>query len=154
MLGGLENYLSPGLFGGLGVKNLQLQALALRVRWEWLRRTEPDRPWQGIPMIEDQMAKRVFDSLVHIKVGEGSRVLFWSDRWIHGFAIFDIAPMIQNCMNARTRNRWTVQQALENNAWLLDINGDLSFTAQLQLMHLGHAVASLQRDTHVMDLFS
>ena len=30
----------PVCFGGLGVKNLQLQALALRVRWEWLRRTD------------------------------------------------------------------------------------------------------------------
>ena len=65
----------PTQFGGLGVKNLQLQALALRVRWEWLRRTDPGRPWQGIPMSHDQLARQVFDSLVLIKVGDGSRVL-------------------------------------------------------------------------------
>ena len=56
----------PKCHGGLGVKNLQLQSLALRVRWEWLKRTEPARPWQGLPMIEDRLAMEVFDSLVHI----------------------------------------------------------------------------------------
>jgi hypothetical protein len=30
----------PYEFGGLGVKNLRLQGLALRVRWVWLRRTD------------------------------------------------------------------------------------------------------------------
>lgn len=60
-------------------------------------------------MINDNMAKRVFDSLVSIKVGEGNRVLFWSDRWISGFAIIDFAPLILSCVDARTRNRRTVQ---------------------------------------------
>lgn len=54
----------PTCFGGLGVKNLQLQALALRVRWEWLRWVDPSRPWQGIPMIEDREAKIIFNSLI------------------------------------------------------------------------------------------
>jgi hypothetical protein len=34
----------PKKFGGLGVKDLRLQGLALRVRWHWLRRTDPERP--------------------------------------------------------------------------------------------------------------
>jgi hypothetical protein len=36
----------PTCYGGLGVKNLALQGLALHVRWEWLCRTDPARPWQ------------------------------------------------------------------------------------------------------------
>lgn len=44
----------PKCYGGLGIKNLNWQALALRVRWEWLKRTEPSRPWQGLHMIEDR----------------------------------------------------------------------------------------------------
>jgi hypothetical protein len=59
------------------VKNLRLQGLALRVRWEWLRRTDPTRSWQGLPPLTDTQARDVFDSLVQIKVGDGSRVLFW-----------------------------------------------------------------------------
>lgn len=143
----------PTHYGRLGVKNLQLQALALRVRWEWLHRTDPDRPWHGIPMVEDKMARRVFDSLVHIIVGDWSRVLFWRDRWIHGFTIIDIAPLIYNCVEARTRIRRPVQEATDNNRWLNDFHGELSFTAQLQLMQLGHVVASVHRNTQA-DQFS
>jgi hypothetical protein len=44
-----DSICKPYEFGGLGVKNLRLQGLALRVRWEWLRRTDLSRPWQGLP---------------------------------------------------------------------------------------------------------
>lgn len=56
----------PTWLGGLGLRNLQMQGLALRVMWEWLRRTDPDRPWQGLPMIVDKEAREVFDSLVEV----------------------------------------------------------------------------------------
>lgn len=39
----------------------------------------------------DEEARAVFDSLVSITIGIGDRVLFWTNRWIHGFAAFDIA---------------------------------------------------------------
>lgn len=52
----------PTTFGGHGVKNLKLQALALRVRWEWLRRTNPDKPWQSLTLMVDIDARLVFDS--------------------------------------------------------------------------------------------
>jgi hypothetical protein len=54
----------PICYGGLGVKDLRMQGLALRVRWEWLRRSDPDRPWQGLPMVKDTAAVEVFNSLV------------------------------------------------------------------------------------------
>lgn len=85
---------SPTRFGGLGVKDLNLQAIALRVRWEWLRRTDSNRPWQGLKLMVDRDARGVFDSLVKITVGNGSKVLFWIDRWIHGAAVTDIAPLL------------------------------------------------------------
>jgi hypothetical protein len=66
----------PTCFGGLGVRNLKLQALALKVRWEWLKRTDPERSWQGLAMIEDKDARAVFDNMVKIEVGDGAKVLF------------------------------------------------------------------------------
>jgi hypothetical protein len=50
----------PTRLGGLGVKDLRLQGLALRVRWCWLRRTDPLRPWQGLPALNDPEANEVF----------------------------------------------------------------------------------------------
>lgn len=85
---------SPTRFGGLGVKDLNLQAIALRVRWEWLHRTDSNRPWQGLNVMVDRDMRGVFDSLVKITVGNGSKVLFWTDRWIHGAAVTDIAPLL------------------------------------------------------------
>lgn len=70
-----------------------------------MKRTDPERPWQGLNMIEDKEARAVFDSLVKIEVGEGAKVLFWRDRWIHGFSTADIAPLIHALVDTRTRNR-------------------------------------------------
>ena len=56
--------------------NLRNESLALWVRWEWLRRTDPNRPWQGLSLQADPDAKAVFNSLVSITVGRGDRVLF------------------------------------------------------------------------------
>jgi hypothetical protein len=50
----------PLQLGGLGIKDLRLQGLALRLRWEWLRRTDPARPWQGLPAINGVEVKEVF----------------------------------------------------------------------------------------------
>jgi hypothetical protein len=47
------NICKPTCFGALGVKVLCLQGMAFRVRWEWLRRTEANRAWQGLLMIKD-----------------------------------------------------------------------------------------------------
>lgn len=105
-------------------------------------------------MIEDKDALRVFDSLVKIDVGDGSRVLFWRDRWIHGFAVVDIAPLIYGMVDTRTINRRTVGQAMVDNRWCFDVTGDLSFTTHMQLMHLGMVVNSVQRDLSSPDRFS
>ena len=79
-----EQICKPEIYGGLGVKSLKLHGLALRTRWEWLRRTDPTRPWQGLPMLKDEDAISVFRSLAHVRIGRGDTILFWRDRWIDG----------------------------------------------------------------------
>ena len=94
-------------------------------------RTDPQRPWQGLAMTEDRHARAVFDSLVKIEVGEGTKVLFWRDRWIHGFAAADIAPLIHAMVATRTRNRRTISEGLDNGKWLQDVTGDLTFVGHM-----------------------
>jgi hypothetical protein len=91
----------PVCYGGLGIKNLHLQGLALRVRWEWLRRTDESRPWQGLPASKDQEARDVFDSLVKITVGNGAKTLFWRDRWLRGSRIEDHVPGLVTKVNTQ-----------------------------------------------------
>jgi hypothetical protein len=40
-------------------------------------------------MLKDPKAREVFQSLAKIEVGDGRKVLFWSDRWINGFTASD-----------------------------------------------------------------
>lgn len=143
----------PIQYGGLGIKNLKVQALALRVRWEWLWRTEPERPWQGLGLLVDQEARAVFDCLVHIVVGRGEKVLLWRDRWIHGHSVQEIAPLILELVDTRSINSRTVQWALEGEQWSADIPDITSHMALLQLMHLRQAIASVHRDTQMPDTF-
>lgn len=143
----------PTCFGGLGVKNLKMQALALRVRWEWLRQTEHDRPWQGFSLMADDKAHMVSDSLVGIIVAMGNRVLFWRDQWIHGFAAVDIAPMIMAQVDTLTQNHQMVQQALVEERWIRDIQEGISFTAHIQVMHLRHAISTVPTNALAQDTF-
>lgn len=144
----------PKIFGGLGIKNLKWQAIALRVRWEWLKRTDPHRPWQGLPMMENTKAREVFDALINIKVGSGGKVLFWRDKWIHGVAAADIAPLLVASVQTRMINNRTVQQALEDGRWMHDFEANISFTAQIQCMHLCHAIATVECDPTEPDGFT
>jgi hypothetical protein len=116
----------PREFGGLGVKNLHLKGLALRVRWEWVPRIDESRSWQGLPVIKDVEARDAFDSLVRITVGEGHKILFWRDRWIGGRSAHDIAPGITLHVKTRIKNSRTVAQAMNQNAWINDISGNLA----------------------------
>jgi hypothetical protein len=146
----------PTCYGGLGVKNLTLQGLALRVRWKWLERTDSSRPWQGLPMIKDDMASEVFQALVQISVGKGSKVLFWKDRWLAGYSVQDIAPLIFEQVSTRRRNARTVQVALAQNRWRDDIHGELSHAAAAEYARLELAIADIDmtRDVEADDVFS
>ena len=144
----------PTCYGGLGVKNIKMQALALRVRWEWLRRIEQTRPWQGIPFLIDEDAHSVFNSLVKITVGNGESVLFWKDRWLNGMSVADIAPAILSLVHMRTQNQRTVCQALIANRWEHHISGDIPFMTLIQLIHLRLAISEIERDMQAPDEFS
>jgi hypothetical protein len=149
-----ESVCRPYDFGGLGVKNLRLQDLALRVRWEWLRRTDLSRPWQGLPHWKDKLAADVFHSLVKIRVGKGDRVLFWLDRWLDGACIQDIALDVLAAMGTRRQNTRTVQQALQNDRWTLDATDNLLPEGFQQFVVLSMSIINQERDPDQDDFFT
>jgi hypothetical protein len=46
--------------GGLGISNLQQLGWALRLRWLWLQKTEPDKSWSFFPIQVHPSAKAFF----------------------------------------------------------------------------------------------
>jgi hypothetical protein len=54
---------SPKEHGGLGLPDLQLLGFALRLRWEWLRRTRPDAAWAQLPSRPEHAVAAMFSPL-------------------------------------------------------------------------------------------
>lgn len=69
----------PKYLGGLGVIDLRKQGIVLRLRWEWLKRTDDSKPWQGPNFTSDWQVALAFNSLVQWQIGDENRVLFWKD---------------------------------------------------------------------------
>jgi hypothetical protein len=75
--------------------------------------------------------------------------LFWTDRWLAGQSIADLAPSVLAAVNPRTIKRLTVVASLPDSAWIRGITGTLSTKAIIQFLHLVDIVAEqeLQPDT-------
>jgi hypothetical protein len=136
----------PKKFGGLGVKDLRLQGLALRVRWHWLRRTDPERPWQGLPGLNDPEAAGLFQSLAQFTVGDGRLILFWRDRWIGGHTAEELAPEVFARVPTRRRNNRLVAEALHEDGWIDDIQGEMTAELWMQCLSLWEAVEEVEKD--------
>ena len=50
----------PISLGGLGIRDSYRTGLSLRVRWLWLQRTDPSRPWSNLPIPHDADANAIF----------------------------------------------------------------------------------------------
>jgi hypothetical protein len=137
----------------LGVKNLRLQGLALRARWEWLRRTDATWPWAGLPRLPNKEAEEVFFSLATGIVGNGRRILFWLDRWVNGSRILEIAPEVAAAVSTRHKNTHLVADGLYMNNWVLDVQGNLSAAGYRQLIILWVLIRGVAIDEDEIDRF-
>jgi hypothetical protein len=116
----------PLNFGGLGIHNLKLQGCALQARWLWLQKSDASMPWRGLDLpIQPQVKKFVYISVV-TAVGNGANTLFWSDRWLEGFYVYEVAPQVYQKVYKKLICTRRVAQALDNSSWVRDIKPPLS----------------------------
>jgi len=69
----------PPELGGLGISHLQLLGWALQMRWLWLQKTEPNRPWATFQIQVHPAVKAFFRVSIVSEVGNGKNTLFWTD---------------------------------------------------------------------------
>jgi hypothetical protein len=100
-------------------------------------------------MLKYQKAREV--SLAKIEVGDGKKVLFWSDRWINGFTA-EIAPAITALVPTRRRNSRTVFPATLDNA-VADVAGTLTVENCIQCVKLWEQIHRVQRNVQEPDKF-
>uniref|UniRef100_A0A0A8XQ40 Uncharacterized protein n=1 Tax=Arundo donax TaxID=35708 RepID=A0A0A8XQ40_ARUDO len=112
--------------GGLGILNLEVLGWALRMRWLWFQKTDPERPWSELQLSFHANTTALFSISVTTQIGHGDNTLFWSDRWLHGQPVIDLAPNLTAAVRKRVISQRTVAQALSNQTWVRDIQGALS----------------------------
>jgi hypothetical protein len=91
------------------------------------------------------------------EIGSGASTLFWSDRWLGGQQIVDIAPRLLETIPKKLINKRTVQEAIEENLWINVIPGSLSVGALADFLRLWDLVAQVhlypdKEDKHIFRL--
>lgn len=70
---------SPRDYGGLGMPDLRVLGFALRLRWEWRRRTDSSSPWALLPSKPEKIVDAMFKASVRIRLGDSASLFFWTD---------------------------------------------------------------------------
>jgi hypothetical protein len=102
--------------------DLRTLGYALRLRWGWLHRTEPDSAWALLSSIAERKVRSMFSVSITIEVGDGSSMRFWTDAWLLDGVISTFAPNLFRAVGRRRLGR-TVKDALSNRRWVCDITG-------------------------------
>jgi hypothetical protein len=77
--------------------------------------------------------------------------MFWIDRWLHEQCIADLAPSLFAAIPQRRLKQRTVQSALLNQAWITDIQGNLSADIIADYIQLWDLLDEVQLQQEVDD---
>lgn len=92
----------------------------------WLQKTQPDKPWSQFAIKLPQKVQAMFAISMVMEVGNGQSTLFWTDRWILGHSVGDLAPSLLPFVKKQALRKRTVQDALQNDDWLQDFGRGFS----------------------------
>lgn len=137
--------------GGLGIADLKSLGWALRVRWAWLKKTEPGKPRASFTLHMNKCVEALFSMAVTSEVGDGRNTLFWKDRWLLGQRIEDLAPLIFGMVPKRIANKRTVAEVLQNIRWTRDIHGEATVPVIGQVLQLCNLLSGMQLQIGVQD---
>ena len=91
---------------------------AFRTRWVWNLRAEEQKACCELACPVDERVRQVFYVAARVVVGNGERIYFWTDKWIHGKTIEEIAPDVFLSINPEIKARRTMAQALKHGKWI------------------------------------
>jgi hypothetical protein len=74
----------------------------------------------------------MFSSSVISVVGDGTTTYFWTDRWLHGQSIRDLALALIGLVPKRFWNKRTIHEAMQELRWVADIRGSLPTQALIE----------------------
>jgi len=77
-------------------------------------------------------------------VGDGASTLFWTDRWLHGQSLSQLAPDLISLVPNKFLNSWTVRDALYNLQLVRDIKGGVHVQALLEFLRVWDMLQEIQ----------
>ena len=101
-----------------------------------------------LPDEKEPVAEVMFQASIYIELGDGCIALFWSDRWLQGASLLDLAPCLCNAVSERVRAKCTVAQALHNKQWIKDITGSLTVQVLLEYLQIWEQMQHIQLFSH------
>jgi hypothetical protein len=115
----------------------------------WLQKMDASRPWAGLPFRAPGCVQALIDMAVVSTVGNGESTKFWTDRWLQGLTVTDLAPNVILLISKKARKQRTVAQGLLGQNWVRDIKGTLSVQVLVEYLQLWNLIDSieLQDDT-------
>jgi hypothetical protein len=137
--------------GGLGIADLKALSIALKARWSWLKRSVPSKPWANLPIQVSKEVAGLISVAVVSEVGNGSNILFWKDKWLDGKRIQDIAPLVFALVPKRKFSRHTVLEALTDEKWIEDIQGEISASVLTQYFALWDILTGVELNEDIPD---
>lgn len=151
-----EKVQRPLDLGGLGILNLEVLSWSLQIRWLWFQKTDHDRSWSGLNIQVHQNAIALFNIAIESHIGDGRNTLFWTDKWIRGCSIAEIAPQLVEQVPVRIQSTRTVSEGLQIQNWTEDVQGSLSLISLYEYFHLWDIIAevmlSQDEDIHTWKL--
>jgi hypothetical protein len=141
----------PKELGGLGISDLKSLGWALRMRWVWLQKTEPNRPWSMFQIQVPNQVHDFFSMAVSTEVGNGTRTLFWEDRWLLGQRIADLAPRLLAVVGKRNIKKRTVAEAISSHLWITDARAASSIGALVEYLALWDIIMEFSLQPGVED---
>jgi hypothetical protein len=106
--------LKPKKFGGLGVLDLDMFSMALRLRWLWYEWAEEDRSWVGTEPPVNEVDRHFFRISTVVIIGNGLNAEFWNSSWLQGTTPRDIARSLYRLAWRKHRK---VFEEISNHNW-------------------------------------
>lgn len=129
-----QNVCKPKNLGGLGILNHEKFARALRLRWLWLDWKDESKPWNNMQTPCDDLDRSLFKAGTTIQIGDGTKANFWTDRWLNGQSLMELAPAI---FKLAKRKSTCVKHELTNNHWLAMLHPITTVEEINELVRLG-----------------
>jgi hypothetical protein len=121
------------------------------LRWLWLQKIVPDKPWAFIPSQAHKVVNSFFSIALKSEIANGRNTNFCTDRWLQGQRIDHLAPNLFGAISNRARKR-TVHDALTNQQWISDIQGALTLAVLMEYLLLWDLLPEVDLQPDVEDI--